>query len=376
MPAPDRPLHVLLTTPNLDTAGSKYIVADLIEGFDRAAVRPSLCVQRKTNTELEKRARQYVDEFLELPLRIPTRPVRHFLKRTRQIADRLRNRFDVVHSFDYASLWSEGVIMKQAHVPWIIDKTNLHWGSWRWYLRGLLARRIVCKSHSQYAALFERGLFSKKATVVHNGIKIGRFDKQVDRATLAPAIRVPAEAIILGCVAHLVPVKGHVELLQAFAEVAVHHPSVYLVLIGAGAPEYEEDLQSLAKKLGLCERVRFLGRRSDVPSLMHLFDGLILATRDWGRKEAFGVVLVEAMACGLPVIATRSGGPEDIVVHQETGWLVSPQGIEPLVEAMRDFLSDGARRRQFGQAGKERAKQLFSLDTMIQRYQQVYREAL
>jgi glycosyltransferase involved in cell wall biosynthesis len=117
-----------------------------------------------------------------------------------------------------------------------------------------------------------------------------------------------------------------------------------------------------------------LGLRTDVPRLLPIFDGLILATRSWGRKEAFGAVLVEAMAAELPVIATKSGGPEDIIVPDETGWLVDAEGEEPLASAMKAFVIDNNRRQRFGAAGYKRARDLFSVEMMTEHYQKLYLE--
>lgn len=369
-----KPLRLLITTPNLDTAGSKYIIADLVETLDRSMIRPSLCVHRATDTALERTVRAGVDDFWELPLPMATRPVRQLLRQTRAIARQLRGRYDVAQSFDYASAWSEGLIMKQARIPWVIDKTNMNWGNRSGWIRSLLATRIVCKSHTQYAALFEGTILSKRATVIHNGIKLSRFEKKGDPEAVLQTLPVPPGNLLLGCVAHLVPAKGHVELLHAFARIAEKYLHTYLVLVGTGEPVYIGTLHALVEEVGLADRVLFLGSRDDVPCPLHQFDAFILPTRNRGRKEAFGVALVEAMACRLPVIATKSGGPEDIVVPQETGWLVEADGIEPLVEAMDELLADEERRQRFGQTGKERAVRLFSRERMVQRYQQLYLE--
>lgn len=368
------PIRLLITTPNLDTAGMKYVVADIVRGLDRSRVLPSICVHRKTGNALERELGQYVERIIEIPLRISTRPRDQFF---RQISKTLRifpRNYDVVHSFDYSSSWSEGVIVALSGLPWVVEKTNMSWGGVHWFLRSVLAKRIVCLSHAQYLSLFRSSILRRKAITIHTGVDLARFGCAVDRVEARKQSGLPTDGVILGCVAHFVPVKGHMELLRAFSQVLKDYPDTYLALAGEGEASYESSIKQLADELDIAGRVFFLGRRDDVPRLLPAFDGFVLATRDWGRKEAFGAVLVEAMACGLPTIATKSGGPEDIVVPGETGWLVEPYGIEPLVQAMRDMLSDEGRRRRYGAAGLVRAETRFSHQKMVHDYQQLYLE--
>lgn len=367
------PLRLLITTPNLDTAGSKYVIADIVQGLDRAIVKPSICVHRKTNSSLERSIKNSVEEFYEIPLRVPTRPRRRFLQTLINTLQVFPRSYDLIHSFDYSSSWTEGLIARLIGKPWIVEKTNMNWGGLHWNIRSLLANHIICYSHRQYDTLFRSSRFSKKVSTIHIGVNLARFQRTAEGSVIREELGLPPNATIVGCVAHLVPVKGHVELLQAFTKVSKDFPKANLVLVGEGERDYRSQLMCLTNELTISDRVFFLGLRNDVPRIMSAFDGLILATRDWGRKEAFGAVLVEAMACGLPVIATKSGGPQDIVVHGETGWLVEPHGSEPLETALRELLFDDHRRSQFGIAARARAEKYFSDKLMVHQYQELYR---
>src|SRR5690554_1655190 len=162
-----RPLRVLVTTPNLDTAGSKFVVANLIRGLDRSVVRPSLCVHKRTHTPLEQELGILVDDLLEIPLRVPARPYHTFWQRTTTTASQLRGRFDVIHSFDYASNWQEGFIAWRAHIPWVAVKTNLSWNTRNWWLKSLLAQKIVVYSRQQYEQLYKNTVFAPKVSVIN-----------------------------------------------------------------------------------------------------------------------------------------------------------------------------------------------------------------
>jgi glycosyltransferase involved in cell wall biosynthesis len=378
MSNPRLPLRLLITTPNLDTAGSKYVIADIIKNLDKSLIKPSLCVHRRTFTDLEEQLASRVEEIIEVPLRVASRPYLTLFQRVRTFSKLFKDRFDLIHSFDYADSWTEGLIAQNANIPWIYQKTNMNWGRKSWWLKSRLAKSIVCYSNAQYRELFESSQFKDKVTVINIGVDFSRFDfRPTNRDNLSEqrkSLDIPPDSIVLGCVAHLVPVKGHPELLKAFATVVSEISNFYLVLVGDGDAQYVSELHNLTSRLGIEENVRYLGLRTDVPRLLPIFDGLILATRSWGRKEAFGAVLVEAMAAELPVIATKSGGPEDIIVPDETGWLVDAEGEEPLASAMKAFVIDNNRRQRFGAAGYKRARDLFSVEMMTEHYQKLYLE--
>ncbi len=359
-------MRIAYTINNLDTAGMKLVVADLVQGLDRQRFAPRVAVGRRTGSGLERRLEDCC-EVLELPLHLPRRPLHALWRSARDAARKLACTADLVHSFDYSSDWTEGLAVRLAGMPWVIEKTNLVWSGRRWWLRSLLASRIVCLSQAQAVQMSR---WRRKVTVVPTGVDLARFGN----AHPAPreALGLSETDLVMACVAHLVPVKGHAELLRAVAAVAGGFPHLRLVLAGEGAPEYERELRALATTLGIEDRVRFLGRVDDIPALLKASDGAILATRNEGRREAFGAALVEAMAAGLPVIGTRSGGPEEIILHEQTGWLVETSGWQALAEAIGEFCRDPARRRRYGEAGLRRASSEYDRELMVRRYEAVY----
>lgn len=364
-----KPLRVLYTINNLHTAGMRLVVADLVRDLDRSRFEPAVAVGRKTGDALERELER-VCPILELPTKVPRHPRHRFLLRLRETARRLRGLADVAHSFDYASDWSEGVAMRAAGIPWVAEKTNLNWDDRRWWLRSCLATRIVCLSRHQQRRMAR---WRDKTVLIPTGVDLDAFARAV------PAARAGLGAdeadVLVASVAHLVPVKGHAKLVRAMAEVAAELPRLRLLFVGDGAPDYVRGLRDLASELGLGERIVFLGGRADVASILRACDAKVLATHDEGRREAFGVCLVEAMAAGLPVIATRSGGPEEIVVDGETGWLVDAEGSEPLARALRELYHDADRRARYGRSGLERARRLFGKGLMTSRYEAVYASA-
>lgn len=364
------PIKVLYTINNLNTAGMKLVLADLVMRLDRFRFVPMVAVNSKTGSPLE-RTLEEICGVVQIPLRIPRRPRFAFPFNVWRTVRRLRGAADIAHSFDYASDWTEGLAMRLAGIPWIMVKTNLFWDERKWWLKCAVAHKIVCLSHAQVQVMKR---WAHKITVIPTGVDVEKF------RNAKPARRkqygLSDSDMVLVSVAHLVPVKGHPELIRALAMVRDELPHLKLLLIGDGEPDYVQELKNLVKHLGLQGRVIFGGKSDNVPSILKMCDGKVLATRNEGRREAFGAALVEAMAAGLPVIATKSGGPEEIVVNGETGWLVDAGKPEALAEAIRDFYNNPQKRQRFGQAGLQRAQKLYDVNLMVQRYEALYVEVL
>lgn len=175
------------------------------------------------------------------------------------------------------------------------------------------------------------------------------------------------DAFVFGCVARMVPLKRHEDLIAAFAIIAEQHPDAILLLIGGGP--LLTALRAQIANAGLHSRVHLLGERSDIDALLPLLDGALSCSETEGMSNA----ILEAMACALPVIATAVGGSPELVADGETGVLVAARAPLQIAAAMRCLLSDRQRARRWGQQARERAECSFSLAAMVARYAQFYR---
>lgn len=165
--------------------------------------------------------------------------------------------------------------------------------------------------------------------------------------------------------------KDYPNLLWAFKKVVDEKSDVKLLLVGEG--QLLEETKNLARSLCLLDKVHFLGIRRDIPDLMSAADAFVLSSR-W---EGFGIVLVEAMACQLPVVATNSGGPSEIVLNNVNGYLVPPRDPEALAAAMLKMMSlSEEERRAMGQAGRAHVEANYSLDRVVDQWEQLYVELL
>lgn len=211
------------------------------------------------------------------------------------------------------------------------------------------------------------GLPAEKIRVVHNGIELERFrrDRAETRARLAHELSIPIDARIAVTVSVLRPAKGIEVLLDAVRLV----PDAYFVIAGDGP--MREEWTALAERSGVASRVRWAGYRRDVEAILASCDLFVHPSLD----DAFPTVLLEAMAAGLPVVASRVGGIPEIVDDGVTGTLVPAGDAERLARAIRTLLADGAALARMSEAASERANR-FSTAAWNERLAAVYAEVL
>jgi glycosyltransferase involved in cell wall biosynthesis len=163
--------------------------------------------------------------------------------------------------------------------------------------------------------------------------------------------------------------KDYPNMLRGFARVRERYPQTILLLVGRGALQAETE--ALAQALGLGSSVRFVGVRDDVPELMRAADGYVMSSA-W---EGMPIVLLEASAAGLPVVTTLVGGNHEVVLEEETGFLVPPRDSDALGLAMLRLMeSPEARRRSMGERGREHVRLHYGLARVVDRWEELYRE--
>jgi glycosyltransferase involved in cell wall biosynthesis len=211
---------------------------------------------------------------------------------------------------------------------------------------------------------------SKNISVIHSGVDLNCFKRSATESNpKRNELGISADSLVVGYVGWLIPIKGVTYLVDAMAEVVQLHPNSLLVLVGKGDEKGEEEikLRERVASLGLTDRVRFLGWRPDVDEIMPCFDIFVLPS----LNEGMGRVLVEAMAAGLPIVATRVGGIPDLVKHGENGLLVPPANAGALERAISDLLSDKARRKRMGETGKKMCRP-YSIEAMVEKIDDLY----
>ena len=172
----------------------------------------------------------------------------------------------------------------------------------------------------------------------------------------------------MGAVGNLRPVKRYDLLIRAAALLNASSPDYHFVIVGQAPPDIHSDLVALRDSLGLQNVVRFAGFQDEVEKFMSTFDLFALSS----DSEGFSIATVQAMAAGLPIVATRCGGPEEILDHGRSGWLVDCGDPGTIADAIRNLRADADRRASLGRAAKAEAELRFSLASQVSSYEGLY----
>ncbi len=238
--------------------------------------------------------------------------------------------------------------------------------------RAVLRRgdRIIAVGEDVRRALIDNeGFPAGRVEVVYNGTDTGSFAESArHRESVRREIGVGAGDLVLMQVARLDPIKDHATAVRAVGRVAERRGDVRLVIVGDGAEAGPID--ELTRSLGLGAHVLRLGTRTDVSRLIGAADVVLLTS----RSEGIPLTLLEGMAAGLPVVATRVGGIPEVVVEGETGLLAPVGDVDALAARILRLAEDRDLRGRLGRAGRERARASFDEGRMIAAYDRIYGE--
>ncbi|MGD9305730.1 MAG: glycosyltransferase family 4 protein [Desulfobacterales bacterium] len=205
---------------------------------------------------------------------------------------------------------------------------------------------------------------------IHSGVDIRPYiSNHVDVIDKKQSLGLFPNGLLIGFVGWLLPIKGPMHLLRAMPEVWSEHPDSTLVFVGKG--DLDVDLRSEALQLEANGKVKFLGWRDDVAEIMQIFDIFVLPS----LNEGMGRVLVEAMAAGKPVVASKVGGIPDLVKDEKTGLLVPPGDEHALANAIMRLANNPSEARRMGAAGKFYCHP-FSLEAMVEQLDHLYDEII
>jgi len=217
------------------------------------------------------------------------------------------------------------------------------------------------------------GVPRERVDQIYNGVDVDRFRPRAGSPATLPPQLAGAE-LIIGAVGRLAPVKDHLTLIRAIEAMVASDPSarraVRLAIVGDGP--CREDCMQTIRSAGLEDVVWLAGERSDVAELLQMMDVFCLTS----INEGINNTVLEAMASGLPVVATRVGGNPELVTDDVTGVLVPPRDPAALANALQAYRSDASLRHRHGAAGRVRVEADFSIERMVQQYLSLYLGAL
>jgi glycosyltransferase involved in cell wall biosynthesis len=234
-----------------------------------------------------------------------------------------------------------------------------------------VSRLVFVSEALRHHFLHTYAVSDRRTVVVANGIDPEHYRRAPHRG-LRTELGIPDEAVLIGAVGNIRPSKGYDALLRIADRLRGHRPEILFVVAGEPSHPLLERLLALRRELRLEDRVTFLGFRSDVAEVLNGVD-IYLST---STSEGFSLTTLQAMACGLPVIATRSGGPEEIITDGQDG-LLAPVGVAGgIATTIERLAASVARRREIGEAGRKTVIARFTLRRMVSAYEAIYDEAL
>jgi glycosyltransferase involved in cell wall biosynthesis len=244
---------------------------------------------------------------------------------------------------------------------------------------GLLARASVnlLVANSRAVAETFPDLPASKLRIVYNGLDTTKYAPAAPPPEVRRSLGLAPGDFVAGAVGALAPLKGHVHLIRSAPRVLEKCPNTRFLIVGQemyltlGHSGYRAVLEEEARRLGVDGRVVFAGYRGDPLDVIRSMDVLVHSSV---YPESFGRVLVEAMACGVPVVATALGGPKEIIAAEDQGILIPPEDPGAIADAVIRLHGDPALRSSLARGGRARVVQAYSVDRYVREIESLYRE--
>jgi L-malate glycosyltransferase len=363
-------LKVLHIVFSLDTGGLESMVVNLCNNLDVDRFQPSICVLRGGGALESRVDKSRVDlfEIKRLWRYDPTLPFR--------IAKEIyRRNFDIVHTHSWGTL-IEGIsgalmvntpmLFHNEHGVLEARSRNIPLQRWFWSKTDMVISVADALAEKMTKLI---GFPRQQIHVIPNGVDTQRFQPR-ENGNLKPQMQFGSHPnkILFGIVARLVPVKNHLGLFHAFAQLRAQ--SIDADLIVAGDGELRDTLFQAAVDLHLTEHIHFLGDIANVTELLQTLDVFVLNS----ISEGMPITMLEAMACGLPVISTAVGSTPQLVRDGQNGILVKSEDINALATAMITLANNEPLRHKMGTYSRSCAEASFSLTQMVKGYADLYTE--
>ncbi len=364
-------LKVLHVVDSLELGGLERVVTDLALAQQRAG--DDVAVFSINDTAGHRRTL----EAAGIPVIQGGKRSTADLRVLRALWQRVR-KADVVHAHNFVpNYYCAAVLLAASRRPQVLTCHDMGFRlsdrKLRLLFRLSLARttRVAMVSRQVLDRYLASGMVDRgTASVILNGIDTGRFESaEAMRRDARRALHLPAESPVIGAVGRLVSLKNHRALLASMPQLLRTHPDLSLVLAGDGP--LRADLEQQAESLGIATRVRFLGERPDVASLLPAFDVFAMPS----LTEGLSIALLEACACGLAIVASEVGGNPEIVADRKRGILFPAGDDDALAAALLAMLADAPLRRRLGEAARDWVRNSCSIAATRRAYDDFYRAA-
>ncbi|HEY4706344.1 MAG TPA: glycosyltransferase [Thermodesulfobacteriota bacterium] len=363
-------VRVLHLVQGLEVGGLEYMVVNLIKGLDNARYAPAVCCFDGLGS-LESKLRG-VDVHL-----LRRRQGVDYAYPFRLAALLRRERTQILHLHNPTAYFYGALAGAVARVPLVVYTEHARDIRPNMKIRvadkllSFFTDRVVAVAGHVKRNLVEYEWFNpSKVRVIYNGIDDSRFSAGAgSEARAREALGIGESVPIIGIVARLDPIKNHRCLIKAMRLVVDAFPGALLLVVGDGPLRGELEEESRATGLG--DNVRFLGTRADVESILRSLDVFVLSS----VSEGLPLTVLEAMAAGRPIVATRVGGIPEAIEDGVDGLLVPPDDERGLAAAIKGMLADKKRAGEMARSARKKFEKSFSLRQMISNYEEVYSSA-
>jgi sugar transferase (PEP-CTERM/EpsH1 system associated) len=361
-------MHVVIT---LDMAGAEHVVYNLTKNLNKELFEVIIVVILSRGFLAAEAEKQGIKVILtkKLPRYVSSIYPNKLIRIIKEIKP------DIIHSHDKCGHYSFAA--RLCKVPVVIHTEH---GRIFPDLDVLIFRDRLCfrftdklVTVSEYLTNYMQkivGIDNKKIIQIENGVDTKLFYNTLKDQRTLQALGLSQNDNVIGIVARLEPVKDHLTLLSAFAEVVKTVPNCKLLIIGNGSQK--QSIEEQIQLLKLSEKVLLLGERRDITDLLAIMDIFVLSS----LSEGTSITLLEAMASGKPVVATNVGGNGKVVIDNETGFLVPSRKPAVMAEKIIKLLSNRNLINEMGAKGRNRVLEHFSLDKMVKEYERLYLDSL
>ncbi|MEC9293731.1 MAG: glycosyltransferase [Chloroflexota bacterium] len=279
---------------------------------------------------------------------------------------------DILHTYLLHSNVLGRIVGRLTGVPKIIGSERTigqagYWGRLLTKLTNPLTDAVEVNSQTG-ATVIENslGVPREKIEIVRSGVNLDEYSKPTKRTEIRTELGLNQDQHLVLYMGRLRSVKGVEFGIRSFSLVKNKRPNLYMALAGEG--EQLCNLKKLVNSLGIDDHVKFLGVRNDLPDLLAAADSILMPS----LKEGFPRTAIEAMAAGKPIVATRVGGTPEAIIDGETGILVPPEDIYTMANALLSLVDNPALRQQLGTAGAKLARKNFSINSYVDRLNELY----
>lgn len=357
-------IRVMLSITDLSIGGIELVNLNLARYLDKSRFEVTLVCWRGEGPLIERLRGQDFD------LVVFGLPTWNFLGILWGYCREIRGRrIHILHANPGSFSRISAVVLK---VPVIISSFH---SQWRLGFVKLLLDRILSKFTDHFIGVSQavaehikaqQKIRDDRIKVIYNGVIPEEYELRPRDISLKSELGLTDNARLVGFLGRLSFEKGADILIRAAPAILRKQRTAHLVVVGDG-PE-RADLERMAQELGIFKRVHFLGYRQDIPEILSALDVVAVPSRQAG----FELILAEAMASGVPVVASKVGPIPEVIADGETGLLVPPQDHEAFADAIIKLLGQPDRRKRMGEAGKKRVLEKFTVQKMVSQYEALY----